>query len=320
MSVIPNFVNEELEKEYAADGVLFQTYPELLPYREEILEAIEQDRKINEDMVRRGVLKSSSPLYVASGGAPLAGKTTVLEKIIKDDPTRLKSALYADPDQTGIPLMVNLNRILLSTLMKADKRGFRYVQKRAYDVARPASNIFTNNNINWAIENSVNLVHGTTMTSPFIRNLMTSIRDAGYRIELNLVGAEDETRMVGADYRAEMQANYQATSEDVRDKGLAFPQCMADYFTHGDKISIYWHDDVTTDAVLAAVYENGRMELVDEQAYESFVNKYDEDCMILARPEHCNLRLPEFETHEAIYTRRFQKAPSASADFSPEQP
>lgn len=319
MGVIPDFVNEALEAEYAADGALFQKYPEMLPHRNEILKLIEEDRAIVTDIVRRGALRSSKPLYVAPAAAPLAGKTTILEGHIADKPELFKSGVYADPDQTGIPLMANLyHRFLMSSLMKADKRGFEYVQRRAYDIARPASNIFTNDNINWAIENGINLAHGTTMTSPFAGSLLKSIKDNGYRVKLMLVGAEDDMRAEGQQYRAKEQGFYQSTPEDVRDKGLLFPQRMEDYFQHADELDIYWRDGVTEDATLAAVFKDGRIDIKDMDAYQRFTNKYDEDCLKLARPEEGRkaIHLPKFETYEAQYVTRFQGGGfSAKAQF-----
>ena len=310
MGVIPDVVNEGLWREYDADSALFRKYPELLPHRDHILDLIKYDRKIVEDTVGRGLLSSSKPVYKAVVGAPLAGKTTLLERYLADNPVLFKSGMYADPDQTGIPLMLNLyHRFLMSSLMKADKRGFEYVQRRAYDVARPASNIFTNDNINVAIANSINLAHGTTMTSPFAGNLLQSIKDNGYRIELSLVGAEDEMRAEGQQYRANEQGYYQSTPEDVRDKGLAFAERMGVYFTHADKLEVFWRDGVTEDATLAAVFENGQMQVIDAEAYQRFTNKYDENRVKLAQmkdKEGQPIRLPELEVHEAAYVRRFQ--------------
>ena len=132
-----------------------------------------------------------------------------------------------------------------------------------------------------------------------------------------LCGAEDDMRAEGASYRAHEQGLYQATPEDVVSKGLAFAERMSVYFEQADNLKVFWSDGVKEDAILAASFSNGQMEVHDMNAYSRFTNKYDEDCIRLAHPNSGKepVHLPKFETHEATYVKRFQVAPSAKRDF-----
>lgn len=319
MGVIPEFVNTDWKKQYAPDSELFKKYEGLIS-GQAIMALAEQDRKVINQMCRSSAYTrlDGKPIYLANTGAPLAGKSTILDKEIASNPKRYTQLGKADPDVWGMRFMVNLyTQYLMSPGMVANAPDFATAQQRAYDVARPASNYITNDNINYFVENRLSFAHGTTMTSPHVGKLLKSLKDAGYEIDLLVCGAEDEMRAEAAKYRSTEQGLYQATPEDVINKGLAFPQRMHDYFEFADNLKIFWRDDVTADAVHAATFSDGKIEVHSTDAYVRFTNKYDEDCVKLANPKDGSepIRLPEFEVHEATYVSRFQQAPLAQSDF-----
>lgn len=320
MSIIPGFVIENWYKQYDADSELWVQYPDVQKGKSGLIQTLaERDRGIVKDVClgsSKPVTDGKKPVYVATAGAPLAGKSTVLEQEIEANPERYSNLAKVDPDRYGMSFMVHTyHNYLMSAGMIADAESFEAAQQRAYDVARPASNFLTLEIFNVAAQSKCNIAHGTTMTSPHAAGLLQSLRNNGYEIDLLLCNAEDEMRADAQQYRASVQGHYQSTPEDVINKGIEFPKRMEDYFTLADNLSVFWRDGVTEDAVKAAVYSQGRMEVLDQEAYERFVNKYEIDRYRLEQSE--GLELASFSDLESLYARRFAEQPKAKPQPAP---
>lgn len=322
MSVIPQKTIDDLLAQYDADSSLWQSYPELEDERNGlILELMALDRPIIHQVsfqASRPVV-GRKPIYLATAGAPLAGKSTILEKEMSDNPERYGHAVKVDPDRWGISLMANMyHGHLMAAGMLANAPDFETAQRRAYDIARPASNIFSHENLNEAAAQGYDIAHGTTMTGPHIRSLLCALKGKGYEIDLLLCSAEDDMRADAQDYRSKVQGYYQSTPEDVRSKGQAFPKKVQDYFELADNLALFWRSDVTGNAVKAAVYTEGQKIILDQAAYDSFVNKYEADRYALANPEGEAepVFLPSFVEVEQLYLSRFgpDGTPKAGAD------
>jgi predicted ABC-type ATPase len=312
-----NFI-QSWKDQYAPNADIWKQYPEV--DRQHFLSLVAKD----EEAIRakyldslNGRAKDMNPFYVATAGAPLAGKTTLLDQFLENT-SRIFGRV--DPDPWGMLEMQNayidyLMNLPISTLnlktgknRTLTKEEIKYEKGvRAYNVARPASNYITLKIQNELAERGHNIAHGTTLTSPHIRHPLTALKAKGYQVHILLCGAPDEVRLEGQDYRAREQGYYQATPEDVIQKGEMFPQRFEDYFAFADSMDMYWRIGVTEDAILAASYSYGQMEIFNLEAYFSFINKYNQDRVYLARKDE-PVTLPDFSEHESAFAKRFSQA------------
>ncbi len=321
MGVIPQPVIDDWYSQYADGSLLWTKYPEMKTEKSGLIsKLVELDRPIVHQTCFHTAqpVEERKPIYVATAGAPLAGKSTVIEQEMADNPARYSNAVKVDPDRWGMLFMVNTyHGHLMAASTLANAPDFQSAQGRAYDIARPASNFLTLEIFNEAVDGSYDIAHGTTLTGPHIRSLLSGLKQQGYEIDLLLCGANDDMRAEAQQYRANVQGYYQSTPEEVISKGIAFPQKMKDYFELGDNMAIFWRKGVTENAVKAAVYTNGQKIILDQDAYDSFVNKYEADRKSLATPESDEpLALPSFTEVEQLYLPRFARdvTPKEGAD------
>jgi hypothetical protein len=281
MGVIPDVVNEALWDQYRPGSTLRNKYPEITRADwDNITNCIKADWPIvHQICVRGGSPDVDRPIYLATAGSPGAGKSIILEQVMQAHPA-YADMVKTDPDIYAMRFMVNtIQDLLLSPGMVANAyengHDYAYAQRRAYDIARAASNIFANRILNDSITARYNVAHGTTMTGRITP--MPAIKEAGYKIHLLLCYAPDDVRVEAVRLRAEEQANYQVTPEDVRDKGLMFPQRFESYFGTADYLTLFWRDEATGSAVVAARFENGRKTVVNPEAYAAFAQQFEAD-------------------------------------------
>lgn len=265
--------------------------PELLPLVKKDLKAI-MDLAFDPDVLRP-VGVGETPFYIASAGPPCVAKSTELDRALCE----YSNFVIGDPDRYVMEYMNYTYRPLMSAGMKAEY-GHEAAAKRAYELARPGSNIIANLTINRALRERYNLAHGTTMTGPASEGLLRAIGERGYKRILMLCWAEEATREDMRRCRIDREAHYQVTDEDFVQKGLAFPQRMAAYFKQGDVIGIKWKDSVEGFAHLAAVYDAGKIKVFDSGAFEAFKNKYNADRFALVQQ---GKELPSWQDMEQSY-------------------
>lgn len=304
--IIPDFVINGWKDQYNEGSELWTKYPEVDP--DKIMELVEADSPIVESICFRDAVKPEGmkPIYLATAGAPCAGKSTVLDQYIAENPDLHSYAVKVDPDRWAMLFMPNTyHGHLMSAGMVANAPDFAAAQIRAYDVARPASNYLTNEVFNKAVQLGYDVVHGTTMTSPFAGDLLTKMKNAGYNTQLLIVGASDDVRTAAAENRTVNQGFYQATAEDIADKGEAYALRMEDYFTHTDEITLFWRESATGNAVKAATYKHGQLLSVDNaDAFDAFKDHYEQE-----KQKHANgtykevTELKSFDKIEEIYKK-----------------
>ena len=254
----------------------------LKTYTEEEKAAIEKDLRVVRDVCfpANPVIKSR-PLYVATAGAPGARKTTILEKFLKNH-SETSDCIYLDPDPRALKYMVHtyISRSL-SPLAAAEAENYMTLIRDAYNKWRFGSTYICATLLEEAFSNRYDVAHGTTLTGEVVPRLLKTIKEAGYEISLLLCSCEDEFRVESITHRNEVQRFYQSSPEDATTKGLFFPQRMEVYFAMADKLYFHWSDDLTTPERLAAVYEDGNLTILDEEAWVLFWQKYEKDREIL---------------------------------------
>lgn len=286
--------------------------PELLP-------KVEADYKAISDMHMSAVSwpgKDEPKLYIATAGSPCSGKSTELDLELESgaDP-RYDGVLKVDPDRYTMEYMNHTYRPLLSAGEKA-KYGAEDAARRAYDLARPGSNIISNLLLNEGFQRRLHIAHGTTMTSPFVGGLLEKLGKAGYERRLLLCYGEDDMRVDAGQKRIEKEAHYQVDPSDFVEKGKLFPQRMTDYFVHADHLILMWKGDVEQRATRAAEYRDGQCIVKDQDAFDAFVNRYEAQRFELS---HEGITIPSWSDVEDIYYSRSVKpgAPSSGPDSVP---
>ncbi len=200
-----------------------------------------------------------------SAGAPGAGKTTVMNKIKEG-----QHVPYVCPDDVCLKGQTQ-------TYLADIERGMN--KDAAYTKWRPASNaanhILLGNLIKGNEKGRYPFFFGTTSQSPFTFKFYEHLKEHGYKIHIIHVSAPDEVRDKSIQQRD--KTFVQTTPEDVRDKGLEVTKRVQDTFLkYADTMDLYYRDQVSGDAVLAANWSRvqvspslkGRLEIIDPKAYE----------------------------------------------------
>lgn len=315
MGVIPQSVIDGWYRQYDDSAPLWAAHAGIGVEQAAHIRALaERDRPILRQICFQDARPAAErrPVYVATAGGPLAGKSTILDQHMNANPVRYGNAVKVDPDRWGMLFMAHTyHAYLMSAGMIAHAADFETAQRRAYDIARPASNYLTLEILNAAVEGRFDIAHGTTMTSPHIGGLLNGLKANGYEIDLLLCGAEDDMRADAQIYRANVQGYYQSTPDDVRTKGMGFAERMADYFTLSDNLTLFWRNGVTENAIKAASYTQGVKTVLDETAFDRFVQKYESDRYTLAHPaQGPSVILPAFAAGEQAYLSRPAALPS----------
>ncbi len=221
------------------------------------------------------------PLFLATAGGPGARKSTILERFMQNH-AEFANAVYVDPDQRALKFMAHTYYAQsLNALHAAVTGNYLSVQRAAYEKWRPASNYIALTLLEEAFAKRDDVVYGTTSTGGHVPAFLKRVHDAGYDITLLLCSCEDSVRKAAVEYRNEQQRFYQSTPEDALVKGVFFPQRMSAYFENGDTLYIYWSDDLFSPERLGCVLQNGQIVVVDSEALECFVKKYESDRTVL---------------------------------------
>ena len=253
----------------------------LEPYNEEEKAEIEKDLNVVRSIcfspqeVEENV--NHQPLFLTTAGGPGARKSTILERFIGSHPEYTR-AVYVDPDQRALKFMVHTYYAQSLNAFHAALTGnYLAIQRAAYEKWRPASNYITLTLLEEAFEAKRDIAYGATSTGAHVPVLFKKIHDAGYHITLLLCSCDDSLRKAAVEYRNEKQRFYQSTPEDALVKGALFPQRMSTYFENGDTLYFYWSDDLFSPERLAAVFQKGQIDVIDSDALNCFIAKYELD-------------------------------------------
>ncbi len=225
----------------------------------------------------------SKPQYIATAGAPGSRKTTILERFLSQRP-QTEHIAYIDPDQRALKFMVHtyLSQSL-SARVVAEQPLYGNAVKAAYEKWRGGSNFIALTLLEEAFASRRSVAYGTTSTGEHTPKFLANVKAAGYEVTLLLCSCEDPFRQKAVQYRNEEQKFYQSTPEDALANGKLFPQRMAAYFAYADVLQLFWSDDLAHPERLAAELRDGKLNVIDPEAFRLFANKYEADRALLAR-------------------------------------
>lgn len=260
------------------------------------LDALSKDNQTIFDKAFEGktpVSNQNNLLYVATGGPPLSGKSTLLEQELNgNNDVRYSQAIRVDPDEYTLPFMQNTRNLLANDASSQD----------VYTALRPGSNIIANGLLNSAATHGYNIAHGTTMTNPKASGMLDTLGELGYTRRILLTDAPDASRQEMKAYR-EGSGDFHATSSDFINKGVGSAQSATTAFLHADEVRVYWKPEREVDHVLAASYSNGIKTIHDQNALDQYATQYEQKRGVLQQQGR---DLPSWDGLETAYSQRFQ--------------
>ncbi|MBX7067359.1 MAG: zeta toxin family protein [Parachlamydiales bacterium] len=251
-------------------------------YTDSEIGLIEKDLAVVRSVCLDDTHNPQTRFYLATAGAPGARKTTILERFIAAHP-EYQDGVYLDFDPRTLKFMVHTYYAQsLNSFAIAETKDYSQVIKKAYDKWRAASNYIVLTLFEEAAGLGRSIIFGTTSTGAHMPSFYAKLKENGYKIVLLLCSCPDSVRKEAVEYRNEVVRFYQSSPEDAVSKGKFFPQRFGAYFDYADLMYFYWSDDLFSPERLAAVWENGKLEIVDAEAMQRFADKYEADRAALA--------------------------------------
>jgi hypothetical protein len=204
---------------------------------------IEKDLRVLKSIIF-SELPGDEKWYVGTAGSPGSGKSTGLEIALHEDPfLKTLHCVYIDSDQRVLQLMLHTYRQSTRVYERSKMDSWETVLRSAYQKWRSASNYIANTFLNRAMDGGYNIAHGTTATSPYIGDFYNGLKQAGYKIYLQLYFSKKETCCQAVNYRNQEQRFIQSTDDDLDQKFDGFLKNMPIYFEYADHIDCYWMDE-----------------------------------------------------------------------------
>jgi predicted ABC-type ATPase len=198
----------------------------------------------NSNLVRTG------NIAVISAGAPGAGKSVLLESLLRSEFEDGRRFAYVDPD--AVCLKSGMPKTFTRDLSACD--GSPAERKKLYDKWRAASNASAHLILaNWVREH-IPFFFGSTSTGPATGHFFQFLTEQGYQIHLVHVTAPDMVRWESINKRDAICIH--VTPEDTAEKGLLLPQRIMDtYLKYAGTISFYYRSSANAPAQLAATWQ-----------------------------------------------------------------
>jgi len=206
--------------------------------------------------LKESVFKNAekSPQFLVTAGAPCAGKSTLLERILEK--SKVKYA-YTDPDRV---CLFHMTRTYVDDLQNQRRNA-----SEAYEHWRGASNFISNTLMAFGLSQGYAMALGSTMTSPKSYLAFQGARGYGYSIHIIHVSCPDSIRADSENKRRGGNV-VQCTDEDFAAKGNMFYQRLGDYLTHADIMDLYYRGEMDT-YVHAATKTGQDLHIFDGSAY-----------------------------------------------------
>jgi Zeta toxin len=274
----------------------------LKTYTEEEIQWIQKDLTIARSICLNSSQNTDMRFYLATAGAPGSRKTTILEKFVASHP-EYQSGVYLDPDPRTLKFMAHTYYAQSLTPLVISQTGdYDQVIKNAYNKWAASSNYIALTLFEEATQEGRSIIYGTTSTGAHIPHFFARLKENDYKIILLLCSCSDALRYEAINYRNQVTRFYQSSPEDAVAKGKFFPQRMGAYFAYADLMYFYWSDDLFSPERLAAVWQNGKLEIHDSEAMQRFVDKYEADRATLATEGQI---IPAFDRY--LQTSQHQK-------------
>jgi hypothetical protein len=213
------------------------------------------------NMLFAGATKNNE--YVATAGAPTAGKSTVLEAYMAQSTVKY---VYADPDRSCLLNMMHT--------YKKDIADKKYTHDQAYQYWRDASNFLAYLFLSKALSEGYAIAHGTTSTSATVSEMFRQVRTKYSRtIRLLHVTCDQAVREASENVRR-ASGVVQCTWEDFNNKIVTFCTLLPLYLSL-DQVDFYWRDSLVNNACHAAKVNGGSVQVINQKAFDAIKELHD---------------------------------------------
>jgi predicted ABC-type ATPase len=254
---IENFFNRALKITFTASVFIFVSttsvcakdrvlIPEnvltslIADYTADEKERIELDLSNIRVLTFRGKMSHLEPIYIATAGAPGSGKSTILEKELKENPLYFKmNPAYIDPYQRGLKFMINTYWQDLTLGNVSNDQSYEKNLEAACKKWDAAANYIANTLLNEAFAHGYSIAHGTTSSGEFIEQLYISLKAAGYQIHLMICEASLENRIAALEHRMYVQGFYESTSANFGKNEQLWVSKIILYLKYANFITIW---------------------------------------------------------------------------------
>lgn len=252
-------------------------------YTEEEIHLIQKDLKTVRSICLEDTENTETPFFLATAGAPGSRKTTILERFIASHP-EVQGGVYLDSDTRTLKYMGHTYYARsLSPFVIAQSDDYMQVIRNAYNKWHYAADYIMVNLFEEAVASGRSITFGVTSTGAQVPRFLAKMKKAGYKIILLVCSCSDELRREAIEYRNNVVRFYQSSPEDALAKGKLFPQRIWAYFAYADVLYFYWSDELFAPERLAAIWRNGELDILDPEAMQRFIDKYEADRAVLAQ-------------------------------------
>lgn len=215
--------------------------------------------------------KESQKTVILTGGAPGAGKTLLLERIMKENTQPLP---YLDPDAVFLKnLMKKTYQADLEKALEAagdDEGKIKQARQEMYDKWRCASNYLTHYWIAFFIGQNKSFYFGTTASSPQMKDTFDYYKKRNYNIDLIYIAAPDQVRFDSITLRDKKFV--QTTLEDIIEKGKMVWDRFTDTFLKATTMSLYFRDKADGEAFHVADWSQiNPFKVLDQTHYSALI-------------------------------------------------
>jgi adenylate kinase family enzyme len=243
------------------------------------------------DIYHKVISDNSNPtsvdehVAIITAGAPGAGKTTLIQQVIKKN--KLKGIHYSYICSSDVCLK-NQTRTYKNELENSNKSLVS--RQNIFNKWNTGSKAATHLILGNLIRKNVSFYFGTTSTSPMSRKFFQFLKKNGYKIQLIYVATPTETRWESVHERNKTFA--QTTAKDVTKRGELLPQRLNDTFlSYADEITFYYRNKVHDHANLAALWTRnptdstklGTLQIFSPYRYNKIKNIHNETIQALNR-------------------------------------
>lgn len=260
------------------------------PYtKEEFQRLCEDINTLYQNIVSKNPEKGKSAIITAGG--PGVGKTTLLERTLKQLESEGRSIAYTDPD--AVCLKNQTKSFLADVAALGEVSGSEEsiaARKAIYDKWRPGSNAAAHLILANLIKEGYSFALGSTSSGGLTSKQFEYLTEKGY--EITLIHVSSPADNCFASIRERDKTFVQTTLEDTQAKALLAPQRISDaYLKYAKRIEFHYRDQVDGVAELAATWirreeeEKGDLIIHSQESYEKIKRIHDAVIEQINKPE-----------------------------------
>jgi len=195
---------------------------------------------------------------------------------------RYAKTVLADPDRVFLVHSLLYHDHLAAATMA--QLGPEKAKREAYEKSRARSNAGTNTIRNQIVADRYHFADGSTLTGGQTGRYLHGLQQRGYDIHLGLCHTSRAVQRASLQRREQKEGFVQVAAEDVEAKARLFIERHKVYAQYSTMLALFWRPRADADAVLGAIYKDGKKTVYDVSAYKAYIASYNAARADLVRP------------------------------------